>query len=369
MPTDGQGQVCLRLALAAAEADWQVQLLCDAADERLLKHPAVAFQRVPAARCPTQLLRQAAYAARLRRAVDVLRGPDAVVLLNGDAAGSAASDVNVAHFVHSSFRNQLRPSGPRSAYRRLYSELHARGERRAFAAAGVVVAVSNRVREELVADAGVPAEKIRVIPNGVDVSQFRPCDVATTRQLREQVGCDASELLAIFVGDLRSERKGFGRVLEAVAATPGVRLVAVGGHEGGPFPAKAKGLGVAYRVTFLGRRSDVADLLRQADVMTFPSVYEPFGLVVVEALASGVPVICGPEVGAATYVPDEPVLRLRDASDVAGLAGALRTLRDDRESLERLRQRSRASAENVTWTKMTAAYLRLFEKIYRRKVG
>ncbi|MEM1211393.1 MAG: glycosyltransferase family 4 protein [Planctomycetota bacterium] len=364
--TDGQGRVCLEVAAAAAERGWRVTLLCDRADEDLASHPAVRFVRVPAAGLPGQLLRQAAYARRLTAALPRPAGPDTVVLLNGDIAGGAPSDLNVAHFVHSAYRRHLRVRGLRSVYHRAYAEQHARGERTAFAAAWRAVAVSARVRDELVQEVGVPEEKVVVIPNGVDLKEFHPLRDGEERPLRELAGCSDDELLALFVGDLRSERKGFGTVLQAVAQTPGVRVVAVGGQDGGPFPAMAKRLGITDRVVFLGRRDDVPGLMRQADVFVFPSAYEPFGLVVTEALASGVPVVCGPEVGAAPHAGDGGVM-LRGSGDVEGLVAALSGLRDDADERGRRSIAARSAAEACGWGAMASAYLELAEAALEAK--
>ena len=355
--TDGQGRVCLEIARAAAAAGWNVTTLCDEADPL----GGVEHVRIPAATAPTQLIKQSVYKRRLTRAIDARRKPGVTVLLNGDVAGGAASDLNVCHFVHSAFRKQVVPTTPHAAYRRLYAEMHAWGERAAYANTRRVVAVSDVVRTELIEHAHVPAERIVTIPNGVDPIEFRPATVGEPRPLRDQLGVAADELLAIFVGDLRSPRKGFGHVLHAVARVPGVRVAAVGGHEGGPFPAMAKRFDVADRVHFLGRRSDVPALMRQADVMPFPSGYEPFGLVVTEALASGVPVICGPEVGAAAVMTRPPTLAAHD--DVDGLATELQRLRDDPAALASLRLEARSAAESATWSSMADQYMRLLDEL------
>ena len=355
--TDGQGRVCLEIAQAAATAGWRVVLLCDEAEPI----DGVEHDRVPAARAPGQLMKQALFRKRLCRAVETRRRTGTAVLLNGDVAGPTRSDVNVCHFVHSAFRRQVSFSSPHKAYRRLYAEIHSRGERSAYANAARVVAVSEVIRKELIEAAGVPATRLTTIPNGVDPVEFCPRLATEPRPLRTELGVADDELLAIFVGDLRSPRKGFGLVLRAVAEVPGIRVVAVGGHEGGPFPAMARQLGIAHRVHFLGRRSDVPALMRQADVMPFPSAYEPFGLVVTEALASGVPVICGPEVGAAAVMSRSPALASHE--DLAGLVAELRRLRDDPEALAALRLEARADAEKATWAKMAEQYVDLLSDL------
>ncbi|MEM6392366.1 MAG: glycosyltransferase family 4 protein [Planctomycetota bacterium] len=364
--TDGQGRVNMKVAEAAVAAGWDVTVLADEMDAGLAGREGVVFERVPASRVPAQMVKQSVYGRRLRAAVRRRRA-GRLVLLNGDIAGGEPADVNAAHFVHTAYLKYCDGTGLRGAYRRAYHRLRAKGERAAFAAAGGVVAVSDRVRQELVEDVGVPGDRVVVIPNGVDPEEFRPLEPGEARPLRDEVGCGEGGLLAMFVGDLRSPRKGFGTVLRALAEVQGVWLVAVGGHESGPFPAMAEELGVSDRVWFLGRRSDVSGLLRQADVMPFPSAYEPFGLVVSEAMASGVPVVCGPEVGAGGLIR-EGGMKLRGHDDVAGLASALAGLRDDPARLERMRWAARDEVMGATWGAMGQAYVELLERCYLGRV-
>jgi len=137
---------------------------------------------------------------------------------------------------------------------------------------------------------GLPPGAASVIPCGVDTEVFRPVEVSHR---------DRHRLLVI--GRL-VERKGVGNVIEAVAELPGVELVVAGGPapdllgadpEVGRLRALAAALGVADRVRFLGSvdRPDVPALMSSADVVVAVPWYEPFGIVPVEAMACGRPVV------------------------------------------------------------------------------
>jgi D-inositol-3-phosphate glycosyltransferase len=168
-----------------------------------------------------------------------------------------------------------------------------------------VIATSAEERDELTA-LGAPGESITVIPCGVDLSRFR---VDGDRDRRP------TERPRVVVVSRLVERKGIGNVIEAIARVPDAELVIAGGPPAGlidddpeacRFARLAHELGVADRVELRGAvpRSEVPGLLRSADVVACCPWYEPFGLVAVEAMACGVPVIASAVGGLAETVLD-----------------------------------------------------------------
>jgi glycosyltransferase involved in cell wall biosynthesis len=156
---------------------------------------------------------------------------------------------------------------------------------------------------------GVAESRTRVVPCGVDLAHFAPVGaigpVETRRGERPRV-LTVSRLV---------ERKGIGNVIEAVAMLPGVELVIAGGPptalvdddpEAARFAALARELGVADRVELIGgvAREHVPALMRSADVVACCPWYEPFGMVAVEAMACGVPVVASRVGGLAETVLD-----------------------------------------------------------------
>jgi glycosyltransferase involved in cell wall biosynthesis len=125
--------------------------------------------------------------------------------------------------------------------------------------------------------------------NGVDAERFRPAaNTAEREQLRAGLGASADERLILFVGRM-VEKKGLLAVREIAARKPGYRFVLVGS---GPIDPQSWGLA---NVTPLGKLPPerLAELYRAADALILPSVGEGYPLVVQEAMASGVPVLCG----------------------------------------------------------------------------
>ncbi|WP_182909062.1 glycosyltransferase [Microbispora sp. H13382] len=152
-------------------------------------------------------------------------------------------------------------------------------------AVAVVATCSDEVRE-LVA-MGVPRDRIAVVPCGVDLGLFRPDGPVFPRGDRPRV---------LSIGRM-VPRKGVDTVVRALRHLPDAELVIAGGDPGDEESARlrtlAGGLGLGDRVRLIGSvsRADVPGLMRSADVLVTVPWYEPFGMVPLEALACGVPVI------------------------------------------------------------------------------
>jgi glycogen synthase len=180
-----------------------------------------------------------------------------------------------------------------------------------------VITCSYYMREQVADIFGVLEARITVIPNGIDPDDLPvPADAELARLRREFAAPD--ERLVLLIGRLVYE-KGFQIALEAmpelIARLPGTRfLVAGSGTHEGELRRQAAALGLLEHGTFLGWIGDdvLHSLYRIADVCVVPSIYEPFGLVALEAMASGCPCIVADTGGLREVVPhDEAGLRFR----------------------------------------------------------
>ena len=356
---DGQGRVNYEVALRALECGYQVTILATQCSDEILRHSLATHVRVNNGHLPTAMLRNLAFARSTARWLRQYRTEHDLVLANGFITWGRC-DVNVAHFVHTAWARS--PSfpftgiGPYALYQRLYTALNARWEKPAFKNAHRVIAVSEVIARE-VQSLGVPPERITTIPNGVDTEQFRP---GTSE--RETFGLPADVPLALFAGDIKVPRKNLETVLRAMQRVPGMHLAVAGDVKGSPYPALARELGLQDRVSFLGKIYKMAELMRSADLFIFPSRYEPFGLVVTEAMASGVPVIVSACSGSADFVGDAGLL-LKDPDDVGELATAIRKLDSSPECRLQMAAAGRARALEMQWSTMADAYLRVFDDL------
>ncbi len=149
--------------------------------------------------------------------------------------------------------------------------------------------------------------RLHLLPPGMDSSRRRPENAEQIRiKLRSDLGIESNEQLLIQVGS-GFITKGLDRSIRALASLPdGLRnktqLLVVGKDRPSPFLRLTKKLGIPERVKFLGGRDDVPHLLLAADLMIHPSVNEAAGIVLLEGLAAGLPVLCTAACGHATYI-------------------------------------------------------------------
>jgi len=360
--THGQGKINLELLCALRRRGRAVGAVASWADEDVIREAQIDWHRVPVSpRLPTNWWRGDRF---MRKAKRLLRTLGEATINNG-AAVIAPARINIAMFVHGAWHESRwhpRFSGHwHGRYQGLYNRVQAKYEREAFVMAEHVVALSQVVKDELVAYCGLEAGKVSVIPPGVDAGHFRPRRADEPNQLRAACGLpDAPEpMLAVFVGEIRSSRKNLDLVLRAVREVPGLQLAVVGDTTGSVYPQMAQRLGVADRVHFLGQRADVAELMRGADAFVFPTHYEPFGIVVTEAMASGLPVIVTRQAGAACVVEHgrEGYL-LDDGDDLGGLLAGLAELEDPMRRMS-VGAAARRRAERLTWDAMASGYEKL----------
>jgi glycogen(starch) synthase len=204
-----------------------------------------------------------------------------------------------------------------------------------------VIACSYYMREQIVDIFGVDEGRVVVIPNGIDPDDLQPQDEPELARLRAEFAAP-DEKLVLLIGRLVYE-KGFQLALEAmprlIEAVPGTRfLVAGSGTHEQELHEQAEALGLMEHGTFLGWIGDdvLHSLYRIADVCVVPSIYEPFGLVALEAMASDCPCIVADTGGLREVVPHNGAgLRFR-ARDPESLGEMVERLLTDSALRDRL---------------------------------
>jgi glycosyltransferase involved in cell wall biosynthesis len=310
-----------------------------------LDRPAADLPRGTEARClpwPQRLLWTLWAAPRdlARRPVDLFHGVTGFEL----PRGGAARLVTTVHDLIPLRFPRLTPRRHRWAVRLLLPGALRRAAR--------VIAVSQATRAEILARFALPPEKVRVVPEAASPAFAAPPPEATAR-VRARHGLETPYVL--FVG-LLEPKKNLPALLDAVArlerrgAWGDTRLCLAGARGWGldDLPARVSRLGLERIVRFLGpvAEADLPALYAGALAFAFPSLWEGFGLPVLEAMAAGAPVVASrrgalPEIteGAALLVEPEP-----DA-----LADALATVLADKPLRERLREAGLARARAFSW--------------------
>ncbi len=167
-----------------------------------------------------------------------------------------------------------------------------------------IAAISDRNKREIERLYATPPERVSLVYNGVDLDRFHPDNRARFRStVRAALGLSGGDWVVLFVGS-GFERKGLGVLLEAIGAwrDPRCRLVVAGKGNAEPYRRRAAALGLEGQVLWVGPRPDVERLYAMADVVALPALYEPFGNVHLEALASGIPVLASARSGGAEVV-------------------------------------------------------------------
>lgn len=356
--THGQGKINLELLTRLANWGETVDYYSTWADDSLTSIPRMIGHtvRVPR-RLPTNWLRCETFRLKAQHRLRDIAKVD----INNGAAVVKPSKVNIAMFVHSAWRHRLaenRKWNVQSLLETAFTAQQRKLEKRAFAQADHIAALSPHVKSELVDFCGLEESRIVVIPPGVDSKTFRPLGRDEVNLLRREcrLTAEGDPVLALFVGEIRSGRKNLDLVLDAVTRVPEIHLAVIGDSRGSRYPARSEQLKIGGRVHFLGKRSDVPELMRGADFFIFPSHYEPYGLVVTEAMSSGLPVITTRQTGASSAVSNGgDGCLIADGFAIDELISAIATIGDS-ETRQRMSIAARQRAVELTWDAMAARY-------------
>jgi glycosyltransferase involved in cell wall biosynthesis len=241
----------------------------------------------------------------------------------------------------------------------------------------VIVTVSEFSRHDIAAKLGIPQARIRVIPNGIR----DPYPRSETLESRLAQRFELEEGFVLYVGGIH-ERKNVPRLIEAFAEVIGAsgfagRLLITGRIAGAPYQermrraceAVVQRLGLEKRVVFTDFVSDeeLDALMRKAVMLVYPSLYEGFGIPVLEAMRAGLPVVTS----SCTALPEVAgdAALLIDPRSVEEIAAAMARLLQDDALRDHLRQRGTKRAQGYTWERTAQAYLDLYEEVARARRG
>jgi UDP-glucose:(heptosyl)LPS alpha-1,3-glucosyltransferase len=206
-----------------------------------------------------------------------------------------------------------------AAERRLYSSPRLRR----------VVCNSRMVQTEIHERFGLARERLPVIYNAIDANVFNPGLAAHRTDLRARHDIAADAVVFLLVGSAYA-RKGVGRAIEALTTLPAQAHLIVVGRERhmARYDALARRLGVAGRVTFAGAQADPTPYYGAADVFVLPTLYDAGSNAVLEALASGLPVVTSDRCGPGELVADFNAGTVCGARDIPAIAAGMRALLD-----------------------------------------
>jgi glycosyltransferase involved in cell wall biosynthesis len=217
----------------------------------------------------------------------------------------------------------------------------------------------------VMADLGVPEHKIEVILPGLDLDAFSGTDNRT--KIRSEIGVSDEQHLILFVGRLRSVKGpeyGIKAFAIAVSENPSLHLVIAGEGEQRKFLENlTTELGIEEKITFLGARKDLPDVLSAADSILMSSLTEGFPRVANEAMAASKPVVATRVGGIPEAIIDNVTGLLVESKDIGAMSNAIIRLSSDTELQQRLGNTARQHAE-VHYS--ASSYVSRLDEMYSR---
>ncbi len=246
------------------------------------------------------------------------------------------------------------------------------GARRVLEDAAAIICVGQN--EQRAVQARYPGQRVEWLPNGVDAQRFELGDGPAFRQRR---GIPAERRVILCIGRIDAQ-KNQTALLPALAHLLGqgrdVQLVLVGPVTVESYREdlgrQVKRLKLEDRVTVLpgvpGGSAELVDAYHAADVFCLPSRHEPFGIVILEAWAAGLPVVAAPVGGIPTFTHDGEDILHASPEEPEALARALGRLLDEPELASRLATAGRTKARNeYDWSRISARLENLYDEVIR----
>jgi len=232
----------------------------------------------------------------------------------------------------------------------------------------MVLAISQMIKKEIVRHYGMNPEKIAVIYNGIDTSVFHPGVKKKYRKsMRDMYSIRDDEIVLLFISN-DHKRKNLAAVLDAMRMLEDkrYRLMVVGSGRISPYQKKAMKYKIERQVGFLGHRPQMERYFGAADIFVFPSHYDAFGNVCLEAMACGLPVIVSDTCGASEVITNGKDGFVLEKNRAAQLAENISMLEDPSQRSETGTQAA-VTAAQYTMEKHMTELLKLYEHVIRMK--
>ena len=281
----------------------------------------------------------------------------------GNGGNTAIRDITWIHYLHAAYapRRGAALSRVRASLAHHY---YLRQERAAVRTARHIVCNSRRTADDITHAYGTTADRVKVVYYGTDASAFAPVSPEERCRSRRLLAWPETRPVALFIGALGDQRKGFDRLFEAWQILSkdtdwDVDLAVAGsGRELPRWQARANENGLSS-IHFLGFRDDIAMIIAASDVVVHPSRYEAYGLGVHEALSRGLPAIVSARAGVAERM--DGLLRSLLIDDVESASEIAARLRRWRGAADAYRAAAAIAGDRLrthTWDDMVESFVR-----------
>ena len=235
----------------------------------------------------------------------------------------------------------------------------------------IVIVCSTAMRNDTRTQFHVPDDKIRVIPIGIESNKFDGIQV-NKYLVRERYGVKPGEKIVLFIGRL-THQKGCEYLIRSIAYVSRyfeVKLLIVGdGYQRTELEQIALDSGTSDKVRFIGylRDSELNELLLSSDVMVVPSIYEPFGVVALEAMAAGLPIVASNVDGLAEIIKHEENGILVFPKDSSSIAWGISRILSDPDNTRRLVKNARKDIlSRFSWISVSKSTLNAYDDALKK---
>lgn len=234
--------------------------------------------------------------------------------------------------------------------------------------AKIVIAISAMVKGDLIRYSKLPESKVRIVRNGVDLNRFHPRNRGLHREeTRRSLGLSDQDVMLIFVAH-NFRLKGLQTLIRALAELEkrqgehNFKIGVLGAGKVRQFFALARKLGVADKLIFIGCKEDTPSFYAAADISVHPSYYDPSALVVLEAMASGLPVITTAYCGTSEIIKEgQEGFVVASPTNIKLLADRINSLADS-ELRRRMGASGRLRAEEFPYSRNMREILDIYDQ-------
>jgi UDP-glucose:(heptosyl)LPS alpha-1,3-glucosyltransferase len=354
-PNFGQGRYCVELVKRLHQ---QVRFTIFANTFNAPVYPGETRVRVPAIRY-NALTTVYSFIPSAQRRVDA----HPVDLVHSQGLTSWRADIITGHICNAAREKRM---NTRWIKPRLFMKLVIPFERRFYQHRSVrrLIAISRTLEREARHFYGWD-RPVSVIYHGTDCDQFRPVENRAERDaLRARFGVPGDGWTWLFMGEAT---KGLRQCVEQLPLFPEARLLVVTRSRLEEYRQLAAELGVTGRITFHGFERQPELAFRAADVFLYPSDYDPFGMVVTEAMASGIPVAVGRGMGASELIDPEVNGLVFDPHRTDEITACLRQLQNSAEFASTVARLGRATIRHHGWDACASATHQVYREVMEEK--
>lgn len=339
--------------------------------------PSVTFTKYAGLRRPL-ILKVLSYGFRSFFRFSHLRKTEKVWV---QSTGTATWDPDVfqIQFLHKTWQNlqadfNLEDDAPffKSIYHQILQLFNVWLEHRVYKKNKKYIAISHSIKKELIQNFQISEKNIRTIYHGVDSQYFCPPTtdeaIAARERVRNELRIPKDALVLLHTGAL-NQRKGVPLALETIGVLKAegfsnIHYIAVGAGDIKPLKKIATEEEISEYVHFIQHSKNIRDYYWASDVFFFPTVYEPFGLVILEAMASGLPCVVSPSAGGSELIEHEQNgLLIENILDPVSMAQQLATLIKNPAQQKRFSANAVATAQQRPWEIVSEEYFQFYQSL------